>query len=225
LSLLEAGAILGLYPPYRLEKDRPYIHPYSLPLYTETVAVFCRRGIFDAPGKKNWPADFYGLTVSRNLGFTMVGAGFWQPVTDGKIKLLEYKNNRESLKAVVVDRTTDCYINDRLSIQVSYADMARYFIANNAGERLHRLEEVFQVTEQQAYIGYSAAYLSKRPENLEFVKRMDEGIAQLLKSPQYEKIIQRYLVDQMPDQTAKPNDSPTVSSAVSSTVPAALSVK
>ncbi len=189
LLLTEQGGILGLYPPYRLEQTRFYMRPYSHALFRESVTIFCAAGTFDTDGPKHWPQDFLGLTVTTNLGFSLLDTDFWNPVEEGKIQRVEHAGNDENIIAVAILKTADCYINDRESINASYTRMQHKIANANLKTKLLPLQEALVVQEQEAVIGYSVNYLQKHPTNLDFVKAFDQAIETFRASPHYDELL------------------------------------
>ena len=192
LLLIEQGSILGLYPPYRLENTRFYMRPYSQPLFKEAVTIFCSAGTFQTTGSKQWPEDFIGLTIATNLGFSLLDSDFWKPVEDGKIQRVEHAGNDENIMAVAILNTADCYINDRESVNTSYARIQRKVITANLKTKLLPLQEVLVVQEQEAVIGYSVKYLDRQPEYQAFVQAFDQAINTYRDSPAYHSLVKTF---------------------------------
>ncbi len=114
LKEVEQGRIFALYPPYKREKDRPYME-YDMAILDEQLVVVCHEKVLLTP-RPEWPSDYYGLTVGNNAGFSAGGDAFWAAVKRGDIKVEETKGTDKNLLKLIAGRV-DCYMNDGLSIQ------------------------------------------------------------------------------------------------------------
>lgn len=114
LNEIERGKIFALYPPYKREKERPFME-YDMPILDEQLVVFCHEKVLLKP-RKEWPKDYYGLTIGNNSGFAAGGDAFWAAVKRGDIKVEETKGTSKNLQKLIAGRI-DCYMNDGLSIQ------------------------------------------------------------------------------------------------------------
>lgn len=114
LSEIESGKMFALYPPYKRPELRPYME-YDVPILDEKLVVVCQQSVVSNP-RPNWPADYMGLTIGNNSGFSAGGDEFNAAVKSGKIKLSETKGTPKNLLKLIAGRV-DCYMNDALSIQ------------------------------------------------------------------------------------------------------------
>ncbi len=192
LKYLEEGLIFGLYPPYKLKQERPYIRPYSLPLFSERVVFYCHNRAGLDQNKPQWPEDFQGLKIGRNLGFTMVPGGFWNAVENKRIELMEFAGTDISLQALALQRSIDCYLNDAVAIQLAYKKLKRQWKGHRLYHKIVPIELVLDVLQQQAYIGYSNPYLQRHPEYLPVIEQLDQAIKQFTQSPDFDSFIDRY---------------------------------
>ena len=190
LRMLESGTGFALYPPYFHLQKRPYIWPYSLPILDERVVVFCQRKILSDNSRPRWPEDYYGLTIGINAGFHLGGEKFWQAIEEGKIKVIEANSNRQSLNALGLGRT-DCYINDRLTIQTELKRL------KNQGEyapgsKHAYLVEGATITLEQGFLGYTDRDNDKFTFKSDFQKQLDVQIYNMRRSGELQKIIDQF---------------------------------
>ena len=109
LLYLEQGTGFGLFPP-GIKQERGYIHEYSVPLYQETVVVFCNANVMKTHPKQ-FPEDFQGLTMGANRGF-LLSARLMNAVYSGIVKIEEANGNESNLQKLARERI-DCYVSDR----------------------------------------------------------------------------------------------------------------
>jgi polar amino acid transport system substrate-binding protein len=181
LRNLETGQSLALFPPYR-NKDRSYIEPYSVPLYRESVVLFCNEQVMKKSSRK-FPEDFAGLTIGINLGFAlgekMVAAAKAKTVT-----ILEAKGNEDNLWNLQSGKV-DCYANDRLAVHYSAGklkDNPRFAQFKN-----YTLKEAIELSGEDAFIGYSAANSARY--KADFIKAMNAALEEAKKSGLVEKLV------------------------------------
>jgi len=175
LAELEHGRAFALFPP-GLKKERAYIAPYSIPLYRETVVLFCNPNAIKA-GRMNFPADFADLTVGVNSGF-LLSARLMDAASAKVLRLAPANGNEANLKKLALGRI-DCYASDR---------GAALYSAKRLGMTLR---EAVELSAENTYIGYSAA--SNPPYKATFVARMNAAIDAIHKSGASARIEQAYL--------------------------------
>ncbi|POZ63606.1 substrate-binding periplasmic protein [Chromobacterium alticapitis] len=195
LAELEAGRALALSPPYFKPHDRPYIQPYSVPMLTERVQVYCRAEVLRQP-RPNWPDDYQGLRFGNNAGFKPGGDAFWKLVSQGKISLEEAANVRANLLKLLRGRL-DCYLNDGLAIQLELARLQR--------QRLYapgQLAEAATASEEQGYVGFTDRDDGRFPYKRDFLEQLNRVLGEMRKSGQIDRIVERAL------QAARQQDAP-----------------
>ncbi|MEN9396448.1 MAG: hypothetical protein RLZ81_978 [Pseudomonadota bacterium] len=185
LKNLETGRSMALFPPYR-SKERPYIDPYSTPLYRETVALFCNES---NPGRapRRFPEDFAGLTIGVNLGFAL-GDKMTDAVKARTFTVTESKGNEDNLWKLQAGQI-DCYANDRLAVQYSFnklQDKAKFRQFKG-----YRLSESAELSGEDAFIGYSAA--NTLSYKADFIKQMDAVLLELKKAGTINRLIVDYV--------------------------------
>lgn len=108
-AVVKAGSAAGLMGTYFRPKTRSWIGVFSEPLYTESVAVFCRKGL----GKPHWryPEEFAHLIFGNNRGFTTPGVKLLEMAKKGLIRLQEVETTAQNITKLAAGRL-DCYTQD-----------------------------------------------------------------------------------------------------------------
>jgi polar amino acid transport system substrate-binding protein len=175
LAELESGHAFALFPP-GLKRERTYIGSYSLPLYRETVVLFCNAQVMKTR-RSVFPDDFAGLTVGVNAGF-LLSARLIDAANQGKLRLAPAGGNDANLKKLARGRI-DCYASDRGAALYS-------------AKRLQMvLREAVALSGENTYIGYSSA--SNPPYKAAFIASMNAAIDAIHKSGASARIEQTYL--------------------------------
>lgn len=182
LDALEKGQVFGLFPPGR-KTERPYVQPYSAMLYRESVVLFCHDGVMRTP-RRQFPADFAGLTIGVNAGF-LLSEKLMQPARQGLLRLEAAKGNEANLKKLAL-RRIDCYASDR--------GAARHTARLLNGELARQgfvLHEVLELSSEPTYIAYSAQ--ASPPYKADFVEKMNAALQALRQNGELARIEQAYL--------------------------------
>lgn len=180
LAELQSGFSFGLFPPGR-KTDRSYIDLYSVPMYRETVVMFCNDSVM-ASSRKSFPADFAGLTIGVNAGF-LLSERLIDAAGRGIVKLAESKGNEGNLRKLALKRI-DCYASDRAA--------ALYTIRKSGAELAGlNLSEAVELSGEETFIAYSMA--NNPPYKADFFARMNAALTQLKKSGAVARIEQSYL--------------------------------
>ncbi|MHA7000259.1 substrate-binding periplasmic protein [Aeromonas schubertii] len=167
LTEVEQGQIMGLYPPYKREALRPWMH-YSAPLLVETVVVVCRKEVASKYQGASWPDGFAGVKFGNNTGFQTPGDRFFAMVKEGKITLDEAKTTEQNLQKLMGGRI-DCYPNDRRAIS---SEVARLKL--DASD----VVEVASIGQEQGFIGFTSAR-DGYPYMDAFIKEFNETLDSL----------------------------------------------
>lgn len=189
LQNLERGRSLAFMPPY-LNQDRSFIASYSPVLLRETIVLFCAPVVLQTP-RSRFPEDFAGLTIGVNLGFAL-GERMVAAVKSGAIRTEEAKGNESNIQKLFVGRI-DCFANDRLSTRFSASALLATPRYHNA-----RLLEAVEISGENAYIGYSAAY--QAPFKADFIAKMNAALEAQRKTGQLNKLVEQYAPHQKSGQ-------------------------
>lgn len=185
VDMVKKGKALGIFAPYYHPTKRPYVNPYSEPLYKEKVVVVARKSVMNT-ARKNWPADFYNLKAGVNIGFNVGGEDFVKAVADGNMTKEEVATTDQCLLMLGKGRL-DLYINDEIAIMSALKDLkAKGKIAGSDEE----IVTAVTVSEENAYIGYSKPY--KATWKNDFIKKLDIELKKLHKNGTVQKIVDSY---------------------------------
>jgi polar amino acid transport system substrate-binding protein len=182
LAEMESGHAFALFPP-GLKKERSYITAYSLPLYRETVVLFCSEKIMKVP-RSVFPRDFTGVTVGVNAGF-LLSARLIDAANTGLLRLESARGNEANLKKLALNRI-DCYASDRGAALFSAKRL------RDAGQLgTFQLREAVELSGENTYIGYSGA--NNPAYKAEFIEKMNAAIEAIRKSGASARIEASYL--------------------------------
>ena len=143
LADLEFGSAFALFPP-GLKRERTYIDRYSVPIFHETVVVFCNDAVMSRHPVR-FPEDFNGLTVGVNLGF-LLSDRLMQAAKQGTVKIESAKNNEANLKKLA-SRRVDCFASDRAAARHSAQQLELYFASNG-----FKLQEAVELSGEDTFI-------------------------------------------------------------------------
>ena len=181
LADLESGSINALFPPYKREKERPYM-VYSVPIFEEKVVIFCNDKYVKDNAK--FPDDFKGLKFGLNLGFLLTDA-FNKARTDKVIKVQESKGSYGNVKKLVTGRI-DCYINDRYAIFHELKRLKAEGVYKGSG-----VKEALVMKSEWGYLAYTASKQDAEPVK-SFRPAFDKVIEEMKKSGEIQKIAKKY---------------------------------
>ena len=176
LKELEMGHGFAVLPPYLHTELRPYIHPYSVPIATEQVVTFCRRGIelekaFTPSLKLPNP-----ISIGLNSGYLILTDKYHDAVHNENLIVLENKSTEANIIKLLKGRV-DCYVNDELSTEYSLA-----LIKNGtAGLPGIDIEKMDVLSSQTVHIGYTQVNEANFPYKNDFVSKMDKALQKVIK--------------------------------------------
>jgi polar amino acid transport system substrate-binding protein len=176
LQNLESGQSLGLVGTYRIN-TRTYISRYSAPINREVVAIFCSEQVMNT-SPRYFPSDFANLSIGINLGFAL-GDRMSEAVKRQTFNIRESKGNEANLLKLQAGEI-DCYVNDRLAVYYSFNQLRNKQRQRNFNQfNGFRLNQAQEIANEEAMIGYSAAYSSTSKDD--FIQQMNNALAQLEK--------------------------------------------
>lgn len=182
LLYLARGSALGLFPPgFKVERD--YIEAYSVPLYQETVVVFCNAQVMKF-NPKQFPEDFQGLTMGANRGF-LLSARLMVAVQNGIVNVEEANGNESNLQKLAHERI-DCYVSDRAAALYT----AKLLRERDAGFTMV-LHEAVALSDEETFIGYSGK--ANPPYKADFIKQMDAVLSEMKRSGEIDAIVADFL--------------------------------
>lgn len=187
LHMLEKGEAFALFPPYYQPKHRPYISPYSEPIFREKTILVCRKGIF-TENRTRWPEDFYGLTIGQSSGYLMGGDKYIEAVRQGKITVSESLRTGQNLLMVATGRI-DCYINDELAVKTEELMLS---LQPRYKKLVDNLDNGFTISEEHGYLAFSNVNEDNYPYKHNFVTQFNLAIKQMKDNGEYDAIVSRY---------------------------------
>ena len=182
LADLEFGSSFALFPP-GLKRERTYIDLYSVPMYRETVVVFCNDAVMAKP-RARFPEDFGGLTIGVNLGF-LLSDRLMQAAKVGAVKTESAKNNDANLKKLASHRI-DCFASDRAAARYAARQLEGYFSGSG-----FKLQEAVELSGEDTFIGYSGK--NNPTYKADFIAKMDAALEAMKRNGQLAKIVADYL--------------------------------
>lgn len=188
ISLLQAGKIFAMYPPYAMRAERPDVL-YSVPLMTEHVVVFCHRGVAAQRSLARWPDDYRGLRIGLNTGFLVADAGFIAARQGGAFVMDTAKGTRTNLLKLMRGRI-DCYINDRLSTQWEWQRLQR---EGQVGPGMLGLQETWQLADQHVYLAFSRKYAQADPYREDFMRQFNAAVLRLQQTGAVQRMAEQAL--------------------------------
>ncbi|MCP3944150.1 MAG: amino acid ABC transporter substrate-binding protein [Desulfobacteraceae bacterium] len=190
-KMMESGEGFGLAPAFFHGHDWPYLYPYSLPFYTETIIAVCGEKVLDHP-KPNWPKDYIGLTIGNVTGFDgWGGEEFRSLVKQKKISYEEAKGSRANIRKLAAGRI-DCIMMEDKAFDYLFRQLKQ---TGNYNEKKNiRLKKGAIIGTDPVYIGYSktAMEMGKYPFQFEFMQAFDSEIYKMIKSDEINKIMDAF---------------------------------
>jgi len=180
--LVSSGRRAGLVGTYYRPRDRPYLTAYSIPIWTEETAVFCRKGI--AEPDWSFPSDYAGLRFGNNEGFKSPGAAFFAMVDAGQISL-EEASLPDNLRKLENSRI-DCYVQD---VAVTEAEIAKAGYSN--------IERITVLTSEPVHIGFTGRSPSGPTDA--FTQILDRELTRMWDDGTIESIAERYFPPKAPE--------------------------
>jgi polar amino acid transport system substrate-binding protein len=182
LAELASGRSFALFPP-GFKKERDYIQPYSIPIYRETVVLFCNDKTLKTP-RENFPDDFSGLTIGINAGFLLSGR-LIEAANRGVVKLEPAKGNEANIEKLALNRI-DCYASDRAAARFSVKRLPGYFSTVN-----FQLREAVELSGEDTFIGFSVN--NNPPYKADFISKMNAVLEHMKNNGDIARIEKNYL--------------------------------
>ncbi len=196
---LKEGRSFAMLPPYFHAHDwltdeepkRPYIWPYSLPLFTQTDIVVCDAMKLESP-RLNWPEDYQNLSFAMQRGEGRVGEKFEKMVEENKIKLVSARSNLHTIKLLLLGRA-DCTVISKIVFRRQIKEMKKNGDYERLGEVVP-LEESITIRTNEGYLGYTDINAEKNfPFKKDFVIKFDIEIYKMKKNGEIQEIINRFV--------------------------------
>jgi polar amino acid transport system substrate-binding protein len=199
-QLAEQGKAFAILPPYfhahdwltEAEPKRPYLWPYSLPLFTQSDVVICNEKALDAR-RKRYPDDFKGLSFVMWRGDGRAGVAFDRMVAEKRIDLQLVNEPKATIPALLSGKA-DCTVAD----QVAFAWYLRDLKASGAYEALDTkrvvLSEAAVVTTNEGHLGYTDINADQNfPFKKDFAIKFDIELHRMRKMGDLQSIADRFI--------------------------------
>lgn len=173
--LVQKNKVDGFFPPYPNEERTKWTE-FSAPILKESIVVFAKESTLK--DKKEFPKDYYGLTLCVNRSFSVLNLGgeaLVEALKEQKIKLKEASDNSRCLDQLSKDKV-DFYLNDQL-------------IHINEYKNIKRGQVTF---ENYGHVGFKL----KREDSLyldEFIKEFNLVIKKMQEDREIDEILNRYI--------------------------------
>jgi len=195
----KSGRAFAILPPYfhahdwltDAEPKRPYIWPYSLPLFTQYDVVICNQETLYKP-RVNFPYDYQGLRFVMWRGDGRAGSKFDDLVADSKIKVQLVKDVKSTIP-FLLQRRADCTIASKLPFAwyVKQLKKTGEYQKYDTGVILEQAEII---SSNEGYLGYTDVDAEKNfPYKKDFSIKFDIEIYKLKSSGEIQEIVSRFV--------------------------------
>lgn len=158
-DMVKKGKAFAILPPYFHAHDwltddppyKPYIWPYSLPLYTQADVIIGNKRRFNN-SRKIFPEEYRDLSFVMFRGDGRAGVKFTKMVKEGKIKLHEVNDLETCIKMLLAGRY-DCTITSRIPFAWKLNQMKKNGKLRNYNP--DNLKEFTVISENNGYLGYT----------------------------------------------------------------------
>ncbi|MBU6955746.1 ABC transporter substrate-binding protein [Hahella sp. HN01] len=177
LAQMESGEEFALFPPYYRPEDRPWMD-YSIPLLTETVAMFVTQDMASKKQMSKWPDDFKGMRVGLQSGYATLS-----DEEKAMFTMSQASDIVANLKKMASGRI-DAHPNDKLSVL--------WTLENNRSDptlKDLKIEPAAVISEEVAYLAFSNTKNQSFPYREDFISKMKAAVEQLKQSGKLQEII------------------------------------
>jgi polar amino acid transport system substrate-binding protein len=189
--IMEQGTGIGLAPVFYHGHDWPYLYPYSLSFYTETILAICDQEVLKQP-LPDWPHDYVGMRVSNVAGFDgWGGQEFRRLVDEGKIRYDTANGAAQNVMKLLKGRV-DCIMMEENAFKILTKQIVE---SETYDERQDVKYEVGAVIgTDPVYIGFSkpARESGNWPFLFDFMQSFDSEIYKMIKSGEISRIFANY---------------------------------
>lgn len=207
-ALAEQGEAFAILPPYfhahdwltKSKPHRPYLWPYSQPIFTQTDVVICK-GNVEINHSASFPKDFTGLHFSSMRGDGRAGEEFFDLVKTKKIRLTQL-DSIESAILFFLYRDVDCIVSSQYPFywylgklqEVKNYELNGKRITVNLDGRTIPLREVTVIAINYGHLAYTDINTEQEfPFKKDFSIQFDVGLYHLKKSGELDRIIDKML--------------------------------
>jgi len=200
---VELGKAFAMLPPYfhaddwltEKEPKRPYIWPYSLPLFTQTDIAVCNKaklGDLKIHPRSIWPDDYVDLSFTLQKGDGIAGTQFDQLVEQKKINVIYTTTNFSTIKFLMLGRA-DCTVISKAPYYWFIKEMKEKGEYNKFDKGIVLTESVVLGT-NNGYLGYTDINAEENyPYKKDFSIKFDIQIHRMKKSGEINEIIESFI--------------------------------
>ncbi|MBU2714089.1 substrate-binding periplasmic protein [Zooshikella harenae] len=200
--LAQQGKAFAILPPYfhahdwltDTEPKRPYIWPYSQPLYTQHDVVICNKRVLNKSRSK-WPDDFQSLGFVMFRGDGRAGDQFLEQVKEHKINLKLLNTVEDTVKALLLERT-DCTVTSRLPFAWYLAKILEQpdFYQEKYKQNSLKLKEVMYISKNTGHLGYTDINAEKNfPFKKDFTIKFDIELYKMKMNGELDDIVAQFI--------------------------------
>ncbi len=195
----EMGRAFAILPPYfhahdwltDKEPKRPYLWPYSLPLFTQYDVVICNEKVLNKP-RTEYPDDYLGLKFVMWRGDGRAGVKFNQMAEERKIRLNLLDDVKSTIPPLLVGRA-DCTIASR----IPFAWYIRQMKETGEYQKIDKgviLREVAVISSNDGYLAYTDIDDEKNfPYKKDFSIKFDIEIYKMKKNGEIQEIVNKFV--------------------------------
>lgn len=196
---IEEGKAFAILPPYfhahdwltNYEPKRPYIWPYSLPLFMQHDVVICNKKVLIKQNPK-YPDDYKGLDFVMWRGDGRAGLEFEKMVEKKKIKLTLLNDVKSTISFLQKGRA-DCTIASRLPFSW-YVKQMKKTGEYQKNDRGIILKEISTISSNEGYLGYTDINAEINfSYKKDFSIKFDIEVYKLKKSGEIQKIVDKFI--------------------------------
>ena len=196
----EKGKAFAILPPYFHAHDwltdseprRPYIWPYSLPLFTQKDVVVCNERALSEP-RREFPDDYKGLRFVMWRGDGRAGEEFIDMAQQGAIAVEMVNDIKGTIPFLLMERA-DCTVVSKIPYHWYVKQMKTTGEYQKYDRKEVVLKEVAVVSENDGYLGYSDIDAEKNfPFKKDFAIKFDIEIYKMRKSGEIQAIVDSFI--------------------------------
>ncbi|MBL4638705.1 MAG: transporter substrate-binding domain-containing protein [Proteobacteria bacterium] len=195
----KTGRIFAILPPYfhahdwltETEPKRPYIWPYSLPLFTQHDVVICNEKVLTV-ARTVYPDDYQGLRFAMWRGDGRAGEKFTQMAKEKKISLHLLKNVKSLIPFLLAERA-DCTVTSKIPFAWYVKQMKESGEYQQYNKNDVILKEAAVISSNEGYLGYTDINAETNfPFKKDFSIKFDIEIYKMKKSGEIQEIVDKF---------------------------------
>ena len=190
-KIMQEGEGFALAPAYFHGHDWPFLYPYSLPIFSETVIAICNESVMAHP-RPNWPDDYKKLIIGNVAGYDgWGGIKFRKLVSKGMIYYQEVQN-AETLIDMLLKGRLDCIMMENMIFDYHVRRLPSSLTRKEKEQIVYK--KAATIGTDSVYIGYSAPAWQKGtyPFARDFQKAFDNAVYQLTQSGEIKNIFKAF---------------------------------